>query len=302
MQSTPIVKRIVSVLLNVLMYVFIFACLFAVLLSITSKKDVDGASRILGYELRYVRSSSMEKSVHTDVSDYKIKSLPIKTLIVVQTVPKGEKKANDWYANLKKGDVLTFRYAEPSMGEDTVKQDTITHRLIEDPVPNDNGGYKLVLQGDNKGNEDEPISLGKQIIDTSDYEQDGYNYVIGKVVADSYYFGMFVYAMKQPLGIVLLIIIPSVIIIVLEIIRIMRVLGEEKAQKDKEEKEKQSSEIEELKKQLAELRQGLAAANVPPSAAEGGKAELPQGQSVPLTDSAKTEEPFEGKTDFPTEN
>jgi hypothetical protein len=108
--------------------------------------------------------------------------------------------------------------------------------------------------------------------------------------------------MKQPLGIVLLIIIPSVIIIVLEVIRIMRVLGEEKAQKDKEEKEKQSSEIEELKKQLAELRQGLAAANVPPSAAEGGKAELPQGQSVPLTDSAKTEGLFEGKTDLTTEN
>ena len=56
-----------------------------------------------------------------------------------------------------------------------------------------------------------------------------------------------------------------------------------------------------LEKQLAELRQGLAA-NVPPSAAEGGKAEFPQGQSVPLTDSAKTEEPFEGKTDLTTEN
>lgn len=297
MQSTPIVKRIVSVLLNVLMYVFIFVCLFAVVLSITSKKDVDGASRILGYELRYIRSSSMEKSVHTDVSDYKIKSLPIKTLIVVQTVPKGEKNANDWYANLKKGDVLTIRYSETG-----IKQETITHRLIEDPIPNDNGGYDLVLQGDNKGNEDDPISLGKQIIDTSDYEQDGYNYVIGKVVADNYYFGVFLYAIKQPLGIVFIIIVPCVIIIILEIVRIMRVLGEEKDQKDKEEKEKQNSEIEELKKQLAELRQGLATANVPPSDAEGGQAELPQGQSVPLTDSAKTEEPFERKTDLTTEN
>ena len=284
MHSKSLFKKIAVIVSNVVMYAFILLCMAAVMLSITSKKDVDGASYILGYQMRYVTSSSMEKSIHTDVSDYKIKDLPLKTLIVIEAVPEGKENANKWYAKLKKGDVLTFRY-RTGASEDG-KQETITHRLIEDPVPNSRGGYDLVLQGDNRGNDEDPISLGTQKIDTSDYERGGFNYVIGKVVADSRLFGLFVYAIKQPLGIVLIIIVPCVIIIIMEIIRIMRVLGEEKTQKAQEEKKKQDSEIEELKKQLAALQQGLVSATPPPAeaAAPAQAEEAPQTETAPVQD------------------
>ena len=131
------VKKIGKIILNVLFYLFIALALFAIVVSVTSKKDSDGAAIVFGYEMRFVQSDSMGACEQTDVSGYKIKSIPVKSMIFVEVVPEDEQAAQEWYSNLRKGDVLTFRYVY-------VKQETITHRIVEDPVLNERGGYTIV--------------------------------------------------------------------------------------------------------------------------------------------------------------
>lgn len=66
--------------------------------------------------------------------------------------------------------------------------------------------------------------------------------------------GLIVYALKTPVGIVCFIIIPCLIIIVFEVIRLVRVLGRDKKDRMKAECEKQASEIERLKRQIEMLK------------------------------------------------
>ncbi len=223
---------------NVLLYVVLAIALVAVVLSATMKKDVDGATTAFGKQIRIVRSDSMEKCQQTDVSDYKIKHLPIKTLLVIDVVPTDKKEADEWYKALKVGDVLTFRYTY-------TEQVTITHRVIN--ITEKEGGYIIDLAGDNKASE-ETLT---QTIDTS--ETESYNYVIGKVVFASYPLGWLVYALKTPAVITFAIIIPCVIIIIFELIKIINVLNEGKREKMKEESQRQEAEIDELKRRLAML-------------------------------------------------
>ena len=57
----------------------------------------------------------------------------------------------------------------------------------------------------------------------------------------------------QPVGIILLIIVPCFIIILLEVLKIAMVLGADKKKREQEEKEKKDSELAELRRKLAEL-------------------------------------------------
>ena len=100
-------------------------------------------------------------------------------------------------------------------------------------------GYIIKLQGDNINDTDD---VGIQIIDTTDINST--NYVIGKVTSKSYLLGLFVYSLKQPLGIVLLVIVPCLIIIILEIVRIINYFNDIR-------KKKHECEIEALKRKLA---------------------------------------------------
>ena len=115
-------KKISSIVLSVLMYVFIAICLVTVFITVSSKKDTDGAAEIFGYQMRVVTSDSMAKSEYTDVSNFKIKDIPIRSMIFIDTVPDDPEKADEWYRDLKVGDVLTFRYVYTT-------QVTITHRI-----------------------------------------------------------------------------------------------------------------------------------------------------------------------------
>lgn len=227
---------------DVLLYVLIALALFVLVVSITSKKDSDGTATVFGRQLRFVQSDSMAACDLTDVSDYKIKSIPVKSCVFIEVVPENEEEQAEWYADLQIGDVLTFKYVY-------TKQETITHRII-DIVKNETGGYTITLEGDNKNSDS---NLLTQTIDTS--LTDSPNYVIGKVTGQSYMLGVLVYAFRTPVGIVCLIIIPCLIIIVFEVMRLVRVFGSEKKEKMKVEQEKQANEIEELKRQLAALQQ-----------------------------------------------
>ena len=134
--------------------------------------------------------------------------------------------------------MLTFRYKY-------TEQTTITHRITK--ITEKDVGYLIELAGDNKASE-ETLT---QLIDTSDTQS--FNYVIGKVVWANYPLGWLVYALKSPVVILFLIILPCLIVIALEIIKIVSVLGAEKREKAKEEAEKKEAEIQALKRRLAAL-------------------------------------------------
>ena len=238
------VKKIGNILLNVLMYVFLALCIFAVILTVLSKKTSDGASEIFGYQFRVVVSDSMAKCELTDVSEYDIKSIPVRSMVFVQTIPDDPAEAEEWYRSLKVGDVLTFRYIYAT-------QVTITHRIIA-ISEKATGGFEIVLAGDNKNSDREEAQL-TQVIDTT--VGTNINYVIGKVTGQSYLLGLIMSILMQPVGIVCAIIVPCLIIMMLEILKIVRIFSEDKKQKDAEISAQKDSELEELRRRLSELEQ-----------------------------------------------
>ena len=240
MEKTQVIKKTAKIVANVLLYAFIAVCIFGVILTISSKKDADGTATIFGKQMRLVLSPSMEKCDATDVQGYDIKHIPTGSMVFIDVVPEDDAEAEEWYKDLKKGDVLTFKYVY-------VRQETITHR-ITDIYKNENGGYTINLEGDNKDSDSEVLT---QTIDTS--LKNGPNYVIGKVIGQSRLIGLFVRVLKSPIGLVFIVIIPSLIIVILEIIKIIKLLGTGKRKKEQEEKERTANELDELRRRLKEL-------------------------------------------------
>ncbi len=240
MEKQKVLTTTGKIIANVLLYAFIIICFLGVTLAITAKRDSDGTSTIFGRQIRSVVSPSMEKCEQTDVSQFEIKDIPVNSMVFIETVPEDEKEADEWYAALKVGDVLTFKYVY-------VRQETITHRITS-IEPKSTGGYIIKLEGDNKGSDANTLT---QTIDTSD--KYSYNYVIGKVTGQSYALGLFVSALKSPIGIICLIIIPAFAILIYEMVKISRLFSQEKREKAKKEQEEKQSEIEALRRRVAEL-------------------------------------------------
>lgn len=234
------VKKIGNIVLNVLLYIFLAICIFSVFLTVFSKKDSDGAAEIFGYQMRVVTSDSMSECEHTDVSGFEIKDIPIRSMVFVKVMPKDPAEADEFYRSLKVGDVLTFRYVYTT-------QVTITHRITS-ITEKETGGFVIELAGDNKNSEDGQLT---QIIDTS--IPNNTNYVIGKVTGQAKVLGGIMSFLMQPVGIVLVIIVPCAIIILLEVLKIVKTLTEDKKKREKEEKEQKETELEELRRRLAEL-------------------------------------------------
>jgi large-conductance mechanosensitive channel len=235
-------QKAVGILLNTLAYAFFAVCIAALFLSVTAKKDSDGAVNLWGRQLRVVVSDSMAKCDETDVGGYDIKDIPIRSMLLIELVPENEAEAEEWYAGLKVGDVLTFRYVY-------VRRETITHRITE-ITPKETGGYIIKLEGDNKASDADTLT---QTIDTS--LTDSPNYVIGKVTGQSLAVGLFITALKSPVGIVCIVIIPCIIIAVFEIIRLINALTENRKKREREEQKKRDEEFEEMKRQLELLQQ-----------------------------------------------
>lgn len=250
MERKETVKKVFGIIGNVIIWIIAIFALFAVFVTVGAKKSDDGAATIFGYQLRFVETGSMEKSEYTDVSGFKIKSIPIRSCVFVRVAPSDDAKKAEWYASLKVGDVLTFRYSYGA------SQPTITHRIVE-IAEDEAGGYVFTLKGDNPASDD-PASVGTQVIRTRDEVGSTFNYIIGKVTGQSYLLGLTVYALRQPVGIVLIVIVPCLIVIALQIARIASVFGKEKEEKRKEEIASRENEIEELKRKLEKLQSNSA--------------------------------------------
>lgn len=242
MKAKAILKRTVKIATSVLVYAVVALCLFGVLLTISAKKSEDGTMTIFGMQMRIVLTSSMEADPNTDVSDFDIKDIPVRSMVFVETVPDDPAEAKAWYGALREGDVLTFRYLYNVMPE------AITHRIIDiDPDP-ETGGYIIQLQGDNKGEDGENLI---QVIYTG--RTNTSNRVIGKVVGQSYLLGLFLSVLREPVGIICMILIPAVAIAIWELVKIINILTADKKRKAREENEAQQNELEALKRRLAEL-------------------------------------------------
>ena len=212
-------KKLGKFIRDVIIFAFLLLCIFSVFVTIVSKKDADGAADVFGYQMRVVVSDSMAKCEHTDVSAYEIKDIPVRSLVFVKTMPKTAAEADAFYRSLKVGDVLTFRYVYTT-------QVTITHRITS-ITEKETGGFIIELAGDNKNSEDSHLT---QVIDTS--IPNNTNYVIGKVVGRSYLLGLIMNFLKQPVGIVTFVIVPCFIIIMFEVVKIARVLDEDRRRSD----------------------------------------------------------------------
>ncbi len=236
-------KKTGGILFNVIVYVFLAICVLSVFLTVFSKRDLDNATTVGGYQLRIVTSDSMAACDLTDVSAFEIKDIPVNSMVFVEVMPETAAEVDEWYRALKVGDVLTFRYVYST-------QITITHRITS-IQEKETGGFIIELAGDNKSSEDGQLS---QVIDTSiPYNT---NYVIGKVTGTSYLLGLIMGFLMKPISIVLIIILPCLAIILLEVLKIRRMFVLEK---HKQEMEKRT----ELENELAELRRRLEAAEAP---------------------------------------
>lgn len=233
-------KKVGNVIANILLYAFLALCILSVFLTVFSKKDTDGTAKIFGYQMRVVTSDSMAECEYTDVSDFEIKSIPARSMVFVRVMPEDPAEADQWYRSLRVGDVLTFRYVYTT-------QVTITHRIVS-ITEKETGGFLIELAGDNKSAEDGQLY---QTIDTS--LSHNTNYVIGKVTGYSYFLGLIMSFLMQPIGIILLIILPCFLIILWEVVKIVKVLTADKKEKQKEELLARERELEELRTRLALL-------------------------------------------------
>ena len=258
--NNPKAKKIIEIASNVLLYLFLAICIFSLTLTIFAKKDSDGTAEIFGYQLRIVVTESMAKCDETDVSDFDIKSIPLRSMVFVETVPEDKDEADAWFDGLNEGDVLTFKYVYAS-------QVTITHRITK--ITPDGDGYIIELQGDNKASTD---NQGVQVINTNERDTSP-NYVVGKVVGQSRIIGFILSILKEPVGLICVIIVPCAIVIIMEIIKIVNVLGAERKQKADEENKKKDDELFELRRKLAELEKAKEAMTAEASATEEPKAE-----------------------------
>lgn len=241
----PLGKRILRIALTVVQYFFIALCILAVIIVIVGKKDAnDGAITVFGHQMRTVLTGSMEKSEQTDISGFEIKSIPRKAMVFIETVPEDPAEAKAWYDGLREGDVLTFRYVYST-------SEVITHRIVDREAVE--GGWIITLEGDNNTAE---YGGDQQKINTTTDRAVATNYVIGKVVHVSPVFGWFISCVKEPLGMALIIILPCLLIIALEAVKIVRVVGEEKRRRLGEEHKEKDDRIAELERQIAELSKG----------------------------------------------
>lgn len=268
------IKKVGSIFANVLLYVFLFLCICSLVLTLFSRDSADDATELFGYQMRIVTSNSMEECNLTDVSDYDIGSIPVNSMIFVKTMPEDPEKADEWYRSLKKGDVLTFRYVYRT-------QVTITHRIVHIEEKK-TGGFIIELAGDNKDSDSDQLT---QIIDTS--IPNNTNYVIGKVTGQSYVFGTVMSFLKSQVGMIFAIILPCAIIILLEVLKIFRVISAEKQERLRKQMEEQARmEVEEQSKEIEELRRKIELL------------EKEKDASAPAT--VKEEKPIEAKEDIET--
>ncbi len=216
---------------NILFYILLVIFFFLALISLSTRIT---KGKIGNTQYLVVVSSSMDGEKQ---EDYDIKTIPVKSLIAVDLIQDG--KEDEFYSSLKKGDVLTFNYV-------SLNNETITHRIVENPVQIENGVYKYILRGD-AVEESQTQTL---------YSDGRLGEIIGKVKFVNLPLGQMYFFISSKIGTLILVVLPCSLIAIIEICKIIYLISENRSRKKEEEtnaiKEEKDKEIEELKRQLME--------------------------------------------------
>ena len=221
-------KKVGNILFYIVLGIFFILACFSITTRITKGKI--GNSQFL-----VVVSSSMDG----EQQDYDIKTIPVKSLVKVELISKG--KENEFYSSLKKGDVLTFNYL-------SYDNETITHRIVKDPVLMDDGIYSFTLRGD---------AVGENSTQTL-YSDGRTGEILGKVTFVSLPLGQIYFFITSKVGTLVLVALPCAAICIIEITKIIYMVSEnkrkQKEEKIKQEQDEKDKEIKELKRQLEEAK------------------------------------------------
>ncbi len=245
-----IIKKVVSIVLDVIAGAFALFSIFVLILTVSMNNSNDGSATIFNTELRVVTSDSMEGDGSVDVSSYRIKSIPNKSCVFIDQLPTDKTKRGEWYSSINVGDVLTYKYVYYMNGNTSDPRQIITTHRVVDIVSKGESDFVFTLQGDNSNPKDSYLS-GQQTIDTS---VDGWNYIIGKVKGQNYLLGATINSLKEPAGIILIVIVPCLLIVAYEAYRILTVVKDEKNEKIEAEKNEKNEEIAALRKELESLK------------------------------------------------
>ena len=213
----------------------------------------DSGMNLFGNEVRIVLTGSMEGSEEFYAShpEYEIQSLPVDSAVTVRTVPTDEREQEEFYSDMKVGDILTFYY---QLGSKAIP---VTHRIVNiDAHTGTNGNeiYRFTCMGDNPTG-DQTVS---KFSPTQEVSSDS-GLVIGKVTGVSVGLGWFlVHFVQNRMVVVFVVIVPCFAMMVYELVKVFMVIRKDKDSKAKAEAQArldaQRSEVEELKKQIEELK------------------------------------------------
>lgn len=226
-------KKIFKIIGNVFFWliVAVVGCFAAV--SITSRAT---NGRFGDTQYLVVLSASMDGEKK---EEYEIKTVPVKSLIKIDLVGNNE---DNFYSNLKMGDVITFNYL-------SLNNETITHRIVEEPTKDSNGVYKYVVQGDAVENDRQTL-----------YSDGRTGEIIGKVTFVSKPLGEIYFFINSKVGTLVLVVLPMSALCIYEIIKIIKILSDRKKEKEaaavSSTVSEKDAEIERLKKLLEEKENG----------------------------------------------
>ncbi len=189
---------------------------------------------LFGYSFMNVLSGSMEG----DPTDYEIETIATGSMVVMQAVPTDEDDKQTFIASLQVGDVITFLSIDgASIGE------LVTHRIIDisEEVVDGEVTYVFTTQGDAN-----PDSVTETVTVTT---------LKGKIVGVSDTLGFIYNTFMNSTAILFIVVIPAGILFIIELIKIILLIQNNRHQKQKEQT---NSELEELKRQVELLQQSKA--------------------------------------------
>lgn len=157
-----------------------------------------GVQRFGDYQILVVITDSMEPSIKVGEG------------VFVKRTPLNEIKASTTI-EAKDGDVLTFYRAYDNV--------IVTHRVIE-ILPQEDGSYDFKTLGDNLHAQTCPVG-GCNPETNYDYVEG--QYVLGKVVGQSYAFGQFFKAASNPIAIAAVAVIPLLYVFISSVVDVIRV-------------------------------------------------------------------------------
>lgn len=212
-------KRAVSVCVGIVIALFLVLAVAMLIFTLVYRAKGEAAV-IFGYQLRIVVSGSMEPEI------------PVGSIVAVRTPGEDDE---EFYGQLKEGDVLTFYWFNASSLKDVV----VTHRIVG--IEQTDEGYEFTMQGD-------AVESDRQVVTS------GSGNIIGKVEWHSLALGKIFTFLRSPGGIVCCLIVPAAAVICFETYRIVRLVREGRAEKRKTEAAERDEELERLRRELEELK------------------------------------------------